>query len=97
MFVFTHPDKCDFYMIRSFKKTRKGTSDCPLGKCICGEDNDARHGHDECQILMDDKSRLQYKNSAFNLLGQAQAIQTRKENLLDLCSIAYFRIIPVEN
>ena len=96
-FVFTHPDKRDFYLVRFFTNTTKGTNKRLFPKCICGEDNDARHGLDECKTLLSDKMRKEYWNAASDLLIQAGATLTKKETLYDLCSIAYFTVVPEQN
>ena len=96
-YVFTHPNKRDFYLIRFFTNTTKGTNKRLFPKCVCGEDNHARHGLDECKTILSMEEKENYWNTATNLLVQAGVTLTKKETLYDLCSIAYFTVVPVQN
>jgi len=96
-YVFTHPDKRDFYLIRFFTNTTKGTSARLFPKCVCGEDNEAKHGLDDCKLLLNETLRLEYRSKAIELLSQAGVSLTKRETLYELCSIAFFTVVPREN
>ncbi len=91
-YVFTHPDKRDFYLIRFFTNTTKGTCTRLFPKCVCGEDNDATHRLDHCKKLLSEELRNEYLSKARKLLEQAGAKITKKETLYELCSMTYFTV-----
>jgi hypothetical protein len=88
-YVFTYPNKRDFYLIRFFTNTTKATSTRFFPVCICGEDSDPKHGLDSCQMLMSEELRLEYRTTSIKLRTEAEVRLTTKETLYDLCSITF--------
>ena len=95
-FVFTHPDKRDFYLIRFFTHTTKSTSARLFPVCICGEENEPRHGLDVCKKLISDEARTEYRTNAIKYLMQTGVNLTTDETLYDLCNITFFSVEPNE-
>ena len=95
-YVFTHPDKRDFFLIRFFTNSTKGTCNRLFPKCICGDDNDARHGLDKCAELLSDADRKEYSLKMSKLIARSETQLSKQETLYDLCSIAFFTVTATE-
>ena len=54
-YFFAYPDKRDFFLIRYFTNTTKGTNERLFPVCPCGLPNSARHCADECELILNDR------------------------------------------
>ena len=90
--VFSWPDLRNWYVIRYFTNTTKGTCARLFPRCGCGADNTPDHGANHCLIILKNRDEIVGKfERLFRLAGLA-----KKDNLFEYLHAVYFTIDNIQ-
>jgi hypothetical protein len=89
-YMYTYPDKRDYYLIRFFTNTTKATNERLVEICVCGETNNGEHSLNKCEKIMNDEEREEFKKKMRLLLIQCGITMDKNITLYEMCVLVYY-------